>query len=191
MQVTNGAGARRNTGGDAVPELKEVVLGLHWAPPQEGALTEPADLDALCALLDERQQLLEIVGPTHPRNADGSVSHTGDSRRGTSEWDDERIFVFLDALPDAVATLAFVVVSASGQPFSEVLGASCHVSDRLTEHEWLRFELTALQRHRSHCVATLHRRESGWEISPGGESLGSEFMAALLARAGELKRNEA
>lgn len=163
-------------------------MGLHWAPPDEGAATEPADLDALCVLFDARRRVLETIGPAHPRNANDSVSHTGDSQRGTSEWDDERIFVFLDALPEAVASLAFVVASASGQPFSAVRGASCHVSDRVTEREWLRLELTALERHRAHCVATLHRRAAGWKISSGAGHPDSGFLAEVLSVVGTRKR---
>lgn len=187
MKIIKETGAQRSEHGDAIPELKEIVMGLHWTPPKEGVAAIHADLDALCALFDEQHRMLELIGPAHSRNANDSVFHTGDSQRGTSEWDDERIFVFLDALPERVASLAFIVTSASGQSFSEVPGASCHVSDRVTEHEWLRLELTALERHRAHCVATLHRGTSSWKISAGSDILDSGRMAELVAHAGNRK----
>lgn len=93
----------------------------------------------------------------------GSVMHTGDSPTGASEWDDERIFVFLDALPDSVYALSFVVQSANGQAPGEVPGAYCHLSDRITEREWIRLDPAALGKHREYRVATLHRRAAGWE----------------------------
>jgi tellurium resistance protein TerZ len=184
MKIIKEAGAQRSAHDHAVPELKEIVMGLHWTPPKEGSAAAHADLDALCVLFDQQRRVLELIGPAHARNANDSVFHTGDSQRGTSEWDDERIFVFLDALPEHIASLAFIVTSASGQSFSEVPGASCHVSDRVTEHEWLRLELTALERHRAHCVAMLHRRTSGWGISAGSDDFDSGRMAELIALAG-------
>lgn len=149
-------------------DLKEIVMGLHWHPPVPGAANGvPANLDAQCVLLDAQQRVLEVVHPGHPRNANDSVLHTGDSRTGASEWDDERIFVFLEALPETVSTLVFVVSSPNGRVFGDIPGARCHVSDRVTERAWVLLELTALANQQEYSVATLHRGPAGWEISPG------------------------
>ena len=152
--------------------LKEIVLGLHWHPQEADASAgrEPANLDALCVLFDKEGRVIETVHPGRPSNANGSVLHTGDSPTGASEWDDERIFVFLEALPDSVSALAFVVASANGHLFSEVPGASCHVSDRVTECEWIRLDLTALGKYKEHRVATLHRSPEGWQISSDAQA---------------------
>ena len=99
MGINNHANPQDHVYADAELDLKEIVMGLHWDPPQEGVATDPENLDALCVLYDEQRRMLEIIHPGHPRNANGSVIHTGDSRTGASEWDDERIFVFLEALP--------------------------------------------------------------------------------------------
>jgi len=154
-------------------DLKEIVMGLHWHPQEPGASAgrEPANLDASCVLFDEEGRVVEVVHPGRPSNANGSVLHTGDSPTGASEWDDERIFVFLEALPDSVSALAFVVASANGRVFSEVPGASCHVSDRVTEREWIRLDLTALGKHREHRIATLRRGPAGWEISSDAQGV--------------------
>jgi stress response protein SCP2 len=144
-------------------------MGLHWHPQEPGARASqrPANLDAQCVMFDEEGRVLEVVHPGRLSNANGSVLHTGDSRTGASEWDDERIFVFLDALPNSVCALAFVVASADGRIFSKVPGASCHVSDRVTEREWLRLDLTALEEQKEYRVAMLRRNHAGWQISPG------------------------
>ncbi len=190
MRLNDPAGSQDRARADAEPDLKEIVMGLRWDPPQEGATTEPGNLDALCALFDAQDRVLEIVHPGHPRNANGSVLHTGDSTAGASEWDDERIFVFLEALPEAVSALAFVVASANGRSFSEVPGASCHVSDRVTEREWVGLELTALGRRTAHCVATLHRNPTGWKISPDAKTVHDGLLAELLSLAGSMKSRE-
>jgi len=147
-------------------DLREIVMGLHWHPQGQDAARDeaPADLDAQCVLFDTHQRVLEVIHPGHPRNANESVVHTGDSLTGASEWDDERIFVFLEALPEVVSSIAFVVTSPTGRPFGTIPGAYCHVSDRLTECSWVQLALTALPNQREYNVATLRRGPQGWEI---------------------------
>lgn len=165
---------------DADPDLKEIVMGLHWDPQQRGVTSGPADLDALCVLFDDQRRVLEVIHPGHPRNANGSVVHTGDSRTGAGVWDDERIFVFLEALPAAVSALTFVVVSTGDRGFSEVRGASCHVSDHATEREWIRLDLTTLDARTAHCVATFCRGPTGWSMSTDAHTACGSLLADLL-----------
>jgi stress response protein SCP2 len=175
MQINDHKRPQHRLRGEVEVDVKEIVMGLHWDPPEDGATGNPANLDALCVLFDAQDRVLEVIHPGHPANANGSVLHTGDSPTGASEWDDERIFVFLEALPETVAGLAFVVASPGGHAFSEVPGASCHVSDRITEREWVRVELTALDRRTAHCVATLRRSPTRWTISPDAQTLHGEI----------------
>ena len=165
MGVSNHPSSEDLAYADAESDLKEVVMGLRWDPMKEGATINPEDLDALCMLLDEQGQVLEVVHPGQPRNANGSVIHTGDSRTGAGDWDDERIFVFLKAIPETVAKLRFHVASTTGRDFGTIHGASCHISDRITEREWVRCELSALGNWAVHCVATLYRSPTGWKIA--------------------------
>lgn len=153
-------------------DLTEVVMGLHWAPPPERGLlsVEPANLDAICVLLDAQSQRLEVVCPSHLTNVNGSVVHTGDSRTGASSWDDERVFVFLRALPPAVHSLVFGVVSSNARPFCDVAGASCHISEfglAGEEDELLKVQLTALGPLTEYCVGTLQRSPFGWTLLRG------------------------
>ncbi len=150
----------------AIPSLEQIVFGVHWSPSARGA--DAADLDALCVMYDGQHQALETIHGGRPRNANESVVHTGDSPNGANHWDDERIFVFPDALPHNVRRLAFVVVCANGRAFHEVPGATCHVTDHASGYEWLRIDLTALRIERSHTVATLERTSRGWSLAAGG-----------------------
>lgn len=124
--------------------MKEIVMGLHWSPARQGSHYSTNDLDALCILFDARHQIIEVISPTRPRTATDSVVHTGNSRFGASEWDDERIFVFLNALPDTVTQVTFCVHSASGQSFSRVPGARCHLSDARREQPLATVDLTTV-----------------------------------------------
>ena len=161
-------------------ELKEVVMGLNWDPlqPDTAGGAGPIDLDALCLALDEEGRMVDAVHPRRTRNANGSIVHTGDSATGASAWDDERIFVFLDALPPSVSTLEFAVSSATGQPLADVPGACCHISDRVSEREWIRVDLTAVGPHRACRVATLRRGLHGWRIAPDTTAMDDERFRA-------------
>lgn len=184
LQIESNGSPRKGSGVPAESELKEVVLGLHWHPPQPGgpAGEEPANLDALCVAFNRRGEPLEAVHPGRPRNANGSIVHTGDSPTGASTWDDERIFVFLDALPEAIVTVSFVVASANGRAFADVPDASCHISDRLTEHEWFRVDLTgAFGPHRACRVATVRRGPDGWKLTPDARVMDSAALTELLS----------
>ncbi len=141
----------------------DLVMGVHWTPPAEyeGAGFAPPNLDAVCIMLDSHGRRLEVIHPGHLRNANGSVVHTGDSRTGASTWDDERIFIFTAALPEEIYSLVLGVVS-HGRPFSEVAGARCHLSDRATEDELLRVDLTSRGSVKEYCLGSLQRGSQGW-----------------------------
>ena len=147
--------------------LDEIVFGLHWDSPQGEHGAEPVDLDAICVLFDERFNTLQVIHAAHPRSEDDSVIHTGDSSTGAGAWDDERIFVFLEMLPLQVSGLVFFVARAAGEASHEPRGAFCHISDRMSEKVWAKFDLPSLSERSIHAVATVTRRENGWEITEG------------------------
>ena len=149
---------------DTILKSTEIVMGLHWDPPDDRA--DAVDLDALCFLYDAQGRVLEVIHPGHRQNANGSVLHTGDAVSGASTWDDERVFVFLDALPDTVAALGFAVVSASRHPFNDVRGASCHLTDHTTDDVHVRVDLSALDSQESAWISTLQRNDRAWEFRP-------------------------
>lgn len=183
LQPTEHNGRHYDPGAAAEGELKELVMGLRWHPRQPGdpAGAEPANLDALCVVLDQHGRAVDAVHPGRPRNANGSIVHTGDSPTGAGAWDDERIFVFLEALPEAACTVSFAVASANGRAFASFPGASCHVSDRVTEHEWIRLDLaSAFGPHRACRVATIRRERDGWRMAPDAQEIDEAALAALL-----------
>jgi tellurium resistance protein TerZ len=164
---------------------RDIVVGLHWTPPQQAQRggRSPADLDAICELRDSYGHLVEIVGPGRLRSANDSVMHTGDSRSGESSWDDERIFVFLDALPGSVHSVVFTIASSSGEAFCNVPGAICHVTDSRTDECLLEVQLTTLGSATEHEVARLTRCGRAWRLtaSQGMKDVGTECESASVA----------
>jgi tellurium resistance protein TerZ len=151
----------------AFDRVNDLVMGVHWDPVPETpqASLQPANLDAVCLLLDDQLNVVERVGPDHPRNANSSVVHTGDSRTGAGTWDDERVFVFLDALPQNVHALLFAVVSVDGRALGRVGGAFCHVSDQESERELIRIDPGALGHEAMRGIAMAQRTADGWSLS--------------------------
>jgi len=182
MSTRQPLGAREKTSCEGEWELRELVFGLHWDPPGEESSAPVADLDAICAVVGQKGDLLEIVHPGHPRNANGSIVHTGDARTGTSEWDDERVFIFLEALPAAASKLVLAVSSANGISFEYIPGAQCHVSDRLSETPQVRIDLTALHGQTLHVAAIVCRDVDGWRVEPGASMDEAATLAELRLR---------
>ena len=165
--------------GDATLERSQIVMGVHWDAAQEESTSEPDDLDALCVLLGNERRVIEVIHPGHPRNASDSVVHTGDSRNGASTWDDEQIFVFLEALPETVTELDFVVASATGRSLSDVRGAVCHVTDSVTESPLVQLDFASFGHH-AHCVARLYRSRATWRISTRPPPAHGELLARVV-----------
>ena len=147
---------------ERVIDTNAVVYGVHWTPAP--ARDAPANLDAMCELRDRNGISLEVIGPERLSSSNGSVVHTGDSRTGASPWDDERVFVFLDALPAHVQQVEFRVTSRDGRKLCEVPGASCHLSDYRTEDALLIVELAVIPAGAEYLFATLQRCATGWSL---------------------------
>lgn len=164
-------------------EYREIVMGLRFrcAGMQAGTV----DLNALCLLQDAQGRLLEKIHPGHTRNAGGSVVHTGSAVTASANWDHERIFVFLDALPAEVARVSFVVSGSSGAGLGHAVAASCHISDRNSEQLMAFCELDALRD--SQQVALLVRQGATWRFVSRHQSAAQTMDEAdeqipLLAR---------
>ena len=150
-----------------------LVVGVQWSQSDEAqrAHAAPVDLDAICDLRDANGTLIESVGPGRLRSGNESVLHTGDSRDGASRWDDERIFVFLDALPRTVNSVVFTIASSSGDAFCDVPGASCHISHGGTEDRLFEIQLAALGKVTAHELARLVRCTEGWRLTVANEDV--------------------
>ena len=148
-----------------------VVAGLRW-DPEDASQTAGAhaDLDLSCVLLDAHGQVAECIHPGRTRTADGSVLHTGNSRTGAGDWDDERVFVFLNALPETVSAVAVMVTSVTPRRLGDARNASCHLTNHTTERELYRMHLKQSGAKTVDCVATLSRASTGWQIVSGARS---------------------
>jgi len=93
----------------------DLELGLAW----EVNRSSPIDLDAQAILLDEAGNVLDAAYFNQLSALGGAVTHSGDNKTGDKEGDDEKIHIDVDALPDKVASICFVVCCFSGGTFKQ------------------------------------------------------------------------
>ena len=143
--------------------LGQVCMGLGWesAPGWTG----PVDLDASCIIMGPGVQP-ECVYFGQLMGAMGAVTHSGDNRTGQGWGDDEIIMVDLNRLPMHVNAVAFTVTSKSGQPFTMVHSAYCHLYDAMTRRELVNFTLNSMQPSTAMIMCVMSREMHGWQMVP-------------------------
>lgn len=128
------------------PAINHIRVGLGW--DLKGFDHDPPDLDASLFLLDKNGQTRvdeDFVFYNNMADSDGAVKHTGDSRTGAGDGDDEIILVELNALPFDVAKICFTLsiydMEFEGHNFSMVRNVYFRIINEHTNHELFRFEL--------------------------------------------------
>ncbi len=92
------------------PSINQLMVGVGW--DLRGFDNDPPDLDASVFLLDKNNKTRvdsDFIFYNSLTGCDGAVKHTGDSRTGAGEGDDEIIMLELNALPFDVAKIVFVL----------------------------------------------------------------------------------
>lgn len=129
------------------PALRQVIAALGWDLKKFDR--DPPDLDASVFLLDRNDKTREDTDFIFYNNMDGSegaVRHTGDSRTGAGEGDDETIVMDLPALPFDVMKIVFVVsiydLDMSDNNFTHVKNVYFRLVNQETQQELVRYELS-------------------------------------------------
>jgi tellurium resistance protein TerD len=170
------------------PGLTKITVGLGWDTNKyDGG--QDFDLDASVFCLNAQGKTgsdTDFIFYNNPKNANGSVVHTGDNRTGEGEGDDEQVKVDLAAVPTEVDKIAFCITihdaSARSQNFGQVSNAFVRIVDEQSGTELIRYDLgedfsveTAV------VVGELYRHSGEWKFS----AIGSGFQDGL----GGLARN--
>lgn len=160
------------------PTLRTAVVALGWDLRQFDR--EPPDLDASLFLLNRHEKTRvdsDFVFYNNQTGSEGAVRHTGDSRTGAGEGDDETIVVDLQALPFDVAKIVFVVsiydLDMNDNNFTHVKNVYFRIVNQDTEQEILRYELDKELEsgHTALIVGELERIGSDWIFHARGETV--------------------
>lgn len=117
--------------------LQNICVGINWGAIEKkglfgmGKTKEAVDLDASCALFDDKKNVLDIVYFGNLKSKDNAIKHSGDDLTGDMGGDDgldnEVITLDFSRLNPSVSFVAFVLNSFKGQDFATIPFASIRI----------------------------------------------------------------
>lgn len=159
------------------PTIKEIMIGVGW--DLKAFDSNPLDLDASLFLLDRNEKTRideDFVFYNNPTGCDGAIKHTGDSRTGAGDGDDEIILIDLSSLPFDVMKVCFVLsvydMEYMDHNFSMVKNVYFRVVNQNTDHEVFRYELDEeLTGNEGLIIGELERVGTDWIFKAVGETV--------------------
>ena len=157
-----------------VPNFNKLAIALGW---QVSQTAQNCDIDASVFMLAADGRIPDekyFVFYNNLTSPDGSVRHSGDSRNGQIEGDDETVYVDLSKINSAIQEIVFVVTLHEGQEknqsFSQVTNAFIRLYNSETGNELVRYNLnqifsqeTALE------FGRLYKKNGEWRFQPVGQ----------------------
>jgi stress response protein SCP2 len=171
----------------ASPDLKQVAIALGWSIANQQNISDvnnqSYDIDASVFALGKNGKIPDekyLVFYNNLRSPDGSIVHSGDSKTGQNQGDDETINVDLDKVSAAIGEMVFVVTIHDGQAkqqnFSQIQNAFIRLYDRTTGSELARYDLTeAFSEETAIEFGRLYKRDSNWRF----QAVGQGYKAGL------------
>lgn len=171
----------------AAPGLKRILLGLGWdARATAGA---DFDLDATAFMMGENGKVRieqDFIYYRQLVSVCGSVEHTGDSRSGSGDGDDEAIKIDLEKVPSLVKRIAICVTiddaESRRQNFGQVNNAYMRIVDMDSDAEIVRFDLTEdYSTETAMIFGEVYRHNGDWKF----KAVGQGFAGGLEAMCGQ------
>ncbi|MBE9123219.1 pentapeptide repeat-containing protein [Tychonema sp. LEGE 07199] len=173
MTIELTKGDRFNLSKEA-PDFKKVAIALGW---QVSQTAQNCDIDASVFMLGADGRIPDekyFVFYNNLTSPDGAARHSGDSRNGQVEGDDETVYLDLSKINSAIQEIVFVVTLHEGQEknqsFSQVTNAFIRLYNSETGNELVRYNLnqifsqeTALE------FGRLYRKNGEWRFQAVGQ----------------------
>ncbi len=156
------------------PDFSKIAIALGW---QVSQTAQNCDIDASVFMLAADGRIPDekyFVFYNNLTSPDGAVRHSGDSRNGQVEGDDETVYVDLSKINSAIQEIVFVVTIHEGQQknqsFSLVTNAFIRLYNAETRSELVRYNLnqtfsqeTALE------FGRLYQKNGEWRFQAVGQ----------------------
>ena len=185
MAINLQKGQRINLEKSNGAKLQNICVGINWgAIEKKGFLglsktKEAVDLDASCALFDDKKQTIDIVYYGNLKSKDGSVKHSGDDLTGDMGGDDgldnEVITLDFSRLNPAVTYVAFVLNSFRGHDFGTIPFASIRIYEGTPKQVTEVFATYNIAHgagfagHGSMVMGVFYKRNGEWKFNAIGE----------------------
>lgn len=155
-----------------------VQAGLSWDFTDSSA---PQDLDSSCVIFDQVGNILDAVFFNKLQSEDGSVTHSGDSKTGEGEGDDETITVEIPKLHPRVKAIMFTITCFKQGDFSKV--ESARVTIRLNGAPLISLAIGCKGAHTGVVACVMYRRDDRWcikNLSQVGEGRNFKDLEPLM-----------
>ena len=173
------------------PTLRRVLVGVGWDLNTFNADVIDLDFSAFLIGKDGLTRVDEdFIFYNHSEACNGAIRHTGDSRTGAGDGDDESMLIDLHGIPFDVMRILFVVSAYKGEEKEQNLGmvrnAYLRVVNADNAHEMARYQMDSDLTDRTETgviVAALDREGPKWHFRPQGEFV-QGGLAAMATRFG-------
>ena len=153
------------------PGLRKVRVAIGWSAPEQ-VNGRDLDLDASLFILSRDNRVRsdeDFIFYNNLQSEDGSVVHSGDSREGKGEGDDEIIDIDLVGLPYDIERLVFVISIHNArerlESFKDVQSDFIRIVNAETGKELVRFDMADDESDNiAYELAALIRCDNGWEF---------------------------
>ncbi|MBE8725745.1 TerD family protein [Flavobacterium hungaricum] len=182
MAINLEKGQRINLEKSNGTKLQNICVGVNWGAIEKkgffGTKKEAVDLDASCAIYDDKKNHIDSVNFRKLISNDRAVKHSGDDLTGDLNGDDgldnEVITLDFSQLTPAANHVAFFINSFRGQDFKDIPFASIRIYEgtptRVTQ-EFARFDVAndaSFAGNVSMVLGVFYKRNEEWKFSAVG-----------------------
>lgn len=185
MAINLQKGQRINLEKSNGSKLQHICVGINWGAIEKKAMfglsktKEAVDLDASCAIFNDKKELLDVVYFGNLTSKDLSIRHSGDDLTGDMGGDDgldnEVIKVDLQVINPNAAYVAFVLNSFRGHDFGTIPFASIRIYEGTptqVNEVFAKFDIAnapGFAGHVSMVMGVFYKRNGEWKFNAIGE----------------------
>ena len=182
MAINLEKGQRINLEKSNGSKLQNICAGVNWGAIEKkglfGTKKEPVDLDASCAIYDDKKNHIDSVNFRKLISNDRAIKHSGDDLTGDLNGDDgldnEVITLDFSQLTPAANHVAFFINSFRGQDFKDIPFASIRIYEGTptrVSQEFARFDIAndaSFAGNVSMVLGVFYKRNEEWKFSAVG-----------------------
>lgn len=182
MAINLEKGQRINLEKSNGTKLLNICVGVNWGAIEKkglfGTKKEPVDLDASCAVYDDKKNHIDSVNFKKLVSNDRAIKHSGDDLTGDLNGDDgldnEVITLDFSQLSPTANHVAFFINSFRGQDFKDIPFASIRIYEGTptrVSQEFARYDIAndaSFAGNVSMVLGVFYKRNDEWKFSAIG-----------------------
>mgnify|MGYP006185321643 FL=1 len=182
MAINLEKGQRINLEKSNGSKLQNICVGVNWGAIEKkgffGTKKEAVDLDASCAIYDEKKNHIDSVNFRKLQSNDQAIKHSGDDLTGDLNGDDgldnEVITLDFSQLTPSASYVAFFINSFRGQDFKDIPFASIRIYEGTptrVNQEYARYDIandSSFAGNVSMVLGVFYKRNDEWKFSAIG-----------------------